>query len=128
MRHVVRENAMGYVESYILPVKAADLAAYAEIAAQSAAIWRRLGALTVMEATADKVPHGEVTSFPRSVLAEPDEVVVIANLTFRDREHRDAVMAAMFADAEMLALMERAPVDGRRMIWGGFDIIVNEGS
>ncbi len=116
---------MSYLDSFVVPVKRADLDAYRQIAAEMARRWRGLGALTVTEAVADGLPWGQATSFPRAVLAEPDEVVVVATMTFRNKAHKDAVTAAAFADPQMLALMERTPVDGARMIWGGFDIIVN---
>lgn len=58
--------------------------------------------------------------------ATDDEVVVVATMTFRNTAHKEAVVAAVFADPRMMALMERTPVAGARMIRGGFDIIVNE--
>ncbi len=116
---------MAYIESYVLPVETARLADYVRIAQESALIWRDLGALSVIEATAENAPIGELTSFPRAVLAKPDETIVVAYVTFQDRAHRDEVMAKMEQDSRMLTLFSSAPVDGKRMIWGGFDVVVS---
>ena len=119
---------MAYVQSYVLPVPTAQFDAYHKIAADSAVIWLELGALSVMEARAENATVGKLTSFPRSVLATEDETVVVAYITFRDRAHRDAVMAKMESDPRMLALFSNAPIDGKRMIWGGFETFVNMGA
>ena len=111
---------MAYVEVYVLPVTTARFDEYADIARRSADIWLSHGALSVTEARADNAPQGEHTSFPQSVRLEPGEEVVFSTLTFRDRAHRDAVMEAAMSDAQMMEMMENAPIDGRRMFWGGF--------
>lgn len=116
---------MAYIESYVLPVVTARIADYIAIAEESALIWRELGALSVMEARAVDAPVGEVTSFPRSVALTPEETVFVAYVTFRDRAHRDAVMARMEAHPRMMELFNTAPVDGKRMIWGGFEVVVD---
>ena len=114
---------MTYIESYVVPVVTARIDEYLAIARESALIWRELGALSVIEAQAVDAPLGEVTSFPRSVALTPEETVFVAYLTFRDRAHRDAVMARMESHSRMIDLFTLAPVDGRRMIWGGFEVV-----
>jgi len=116
---------MPYVDGYVVPVVAARFDEYARIATESAALWKSYGALSVVEARADDVALGEVTSFPRSVQLEEGEIVVFSYLTFRDRAHRDEVIAKCMADPRMNELFESAPVNGRRMIWGGFEMFVN---
>ncbi len=115
---------MAYVESYILPVETSRMDDYRKIAVESADIWLKLGALSVMEAVGTDTPFGSTTSYPRAVQLTPDETVVVAYLTFRDRTHRDEVMKKMEADARMIELFETAPVDAMRMIWGGFTSFV----
>lgn len=113
---------MSYVECYLLPVKTGERARYLDIVAQSAAIYKKLGVLSVMDSWGENTPLGEVTSFPRAVQLQPDETVVLSILTFRDRTHRDEVMARIEADAHLIDLFMSAPMDGRRMVWGGFDV------
>ena len=46
-------------------------------------------------------------------------------VTFRDRAHRDVVMAAAMQHKGFLAMKNDAPFDGKRMIWAGFEQFVN---
>lgn len=115
---------MKYVEAYILPIKTAQMEDYQIMATKIAAIWIKLGALSVVEAKADHAPVGELTSFPRAVLLEPDETVVFSYVTYRDRAHRNAVITLAMQDTEMMESLNFAGLDGKRMVWGGFEVIV----
>jgi uncharacterized protein YbaA (DUF1428 family) len=119
---------MSYIEFYVLPVTAARIDDYRRIAIESATLWRKHGALSVLEALADDAPVGEITSFPRSVQLKDDEVLVCAYITYRDRAHRDDVQSRVMADKRMEQLFQDMPVDGQRMIWGGFSTIVDTGA
>ncbi len=116
---------MPYAECFILPVVAARFEEYRTLAVESAAIWKELGALSVMEAKAENAPVGELTSFPRSVQLRDEELVVVSYITFRDRAHRDQVMEAAMKDPRFERIMREAPTDGKRMIWGGFEPFVS---
>lgn len=113
-----------YLESFVLPVPKEHQANSIKGATEMAAIWIELGALSVTEAQADDVPIGEVTSFLRSVQTKPDETAVVAFETFRDHAHRDAVNTAVHAAPCVANVMTLNHVDERRMIWGGFDVVV----
>lgn len=84
---------MPYVEGYLLPVKTDQFDTHIQQARAAALIWLELGALSVMEARAENAPMGTLTSFPRAVLLKDGEEVVFSILTFRDRAHRDQVVA-----------------------------------
>lgn len=112
---------MAYVDGYVLPVPKAKLDEYWKMAELGRSVWMEHGALTYCEALGDDVPYGEVTSFPRAVQATEDEVVIFSFITYRDRAHRDAVNAKVFADERMKGGIENAPFDGKRMIFGGFE-------
>lgn len=114
-----------YLDSFVVPVKRADLAVYRQVAAEMAALCCALRALSVTEAVADGLAWGDATSYPRAVQASDEEVIVVATIVFASKAQKDAVTTAAFADARMQACFDRAPVDGTRMIWGGFDVIVN---
>ncbi|MBL8772914.1 MAG: DUF1428 family protein [Phenylobacterium sp.] len=113
---------MTYVDGFVLAVPKAKLDAYKAQAALGAQVWMEHGALSYVEALADDTPYGELTSFPRSVMAQDDEVVVFSYITYADRAARDAVLAKVMAD-ERLKNTEMA-FDGKRMIYGGFQIFV----
>ena len=119
---------MAYVDGFIVPVPVAAVDAYLALAAHAAEVWLENGALSVVEAEADDAPIGEVTSFPRSVLATADETVFFSYITYRDRAHRDEVNARVMADPDMMARMNTAPFDAKRMIWGGFAVRIARGS
>lgn len=113
---------MAYVECYLLPVKTGQRALHLEIIEKSAAIYRELGTLSVMDCWGDNTPMGEVTSFPRAVQLQADETVVLSVLTYRDRAHRDEVTAKIETDIRLMELFMAGPFDGRRMVWGGFQV------
>ena len=118
---------MGYIDGYVLPVRRDRIDDYRKIAKTLLAIWIEHGALSAVEAVADDVPDGAVTSFPLSVKASPHETVVFAFITYRDRAHRDEVRAKAAADPRMQQPDARI-VDGERMIWGGFRCLVSMGA
>ncbi len=115
---------MSYVDGFIMVVPKAKLAAYTKLARKAAKVWKDHGALDYVEALADDVPYGKRTSFPRAVKMKPDETVIFSWIVYKSRKHRDAVMKKVMADPRMEMDMKNMPFDGKRMIWGGFKVIV----
>lgn len=115
---------MPYVDGFVLAVPKAKLDAYKAVAELAGKVWMEHGALSYVECVAEDVPYGELTSFPRAVQATDDEVVVFAWITYPDRATRDAVNAKVMADERMKHDPENQPFDGKRMIYGGFETIV----
>jgi uncharacterized protein YbaA (DUF1428 family) len=114
-----------YVDGFVLPVKKDRIGEYREIARQAGEIWREHGALEYVEAVADDVQPGKVTSFPQSVLLESDETVVFAWIVYESREHRDRVNARVMKDPRIAGMDTGSmPMDGKRMFWGGFKILL----
>lgn len=115
---------MTYVDGFLLAVETDKREAYRQGAEQAAAVFKEHGALQVVECWGDDVPEGEVTSFPMAVKRQPNETVVFAWITWPSRAARDAGMEAVMADARMQQVMQDMPVDTKRMIFGGFETIV----
>jgi uncharacterized protein YbaA (DUF1428 family) len=117
---------MAYVDGYVLPVPKKNVAAYRKLAAKAAKVFREHGALEVYECLADDVPMGKLTSFPRSVQRKPSETVVFSWIKYKSCAHRDKVNAKVMADPRMKKMMgpSAMPFDARRMIFGGFKVIV----
>jgi len=111
---------MTYYETFVAPVPRDKLDAYFAISAQMVPMWKAHGVLSVVETRPENVPTGKITSFPQAVQCNADEVPVFGFMTFHDRAHRDRVMGQAMADPAMGALMMQAPLDGKRMIFGGF--------
>lgn len=115
---------MSYVDGFVLAVQKNKLDAYKKLAELARDVWMEFGALSYVEAVADDVPVGELTSFPRAVQLKDDEVVVFSWITYASREARDAIMKKVMEDPRMKPDMENMPFDGKRMIYGGFKTIV----
>ncbi|MFY8094189.1 MAG: DUF1428 domain-containing protein [Niveispirillum sp.] len=113
-----------YVDGFVLPVPKDKLPAYKDLASIASGVWREHGALSYVECVADDVSNGEVTSFPRSVQATEDEVVVLAWITYPSKEVRDACNAKVMADPRIQCDPANMPFDGKRMFWGGFTTLV----
>ena len=111
---------MAYVDGFVIPVKKDRLDDYLRIAEESSVLFKEYGALSVVECVADDVPYGELTSFPRAVQAADDEVVIFSWITYPSKEVRDASNKRMMEDPRMKDAMENMPIDGKRMIFGGF--------
>lgn len=116
-----------YVEGFAIAVKAARKDEYVRFAKLAAKVFRDHGALRVVECWADDVKPGKLTSFPQAVALREDEAVVFAWIEFPDRATRDAAMKTTFDDPRMEAARTgEYPFDGARMIFGGFETLIDE--
>lgn len=112
---------MAYVDGFVIALPKANIEAYKALARISGEVWMSHGALSYVECLGDDVPLGEVTSFPRSVQAKDDEVVVFSWVTYRSRADRDEIMTKVMADPRLPQDPSTMPFDGKRMIFGGFE-------
>jgi uncharacterized protein YbaA (DUF1428 family) len=120
-----KEQPMNYVDGYVLAVPTANKQAYQALAEKAAAVFKKCGALTVVECWGDDVPEGKLTSFPMAVQRKPDETVVFSWITWPSKAVRDEGMKKSMEDPLMQQGMKDAPFDGKRMIFGGFQAIVS---
>jgi uncharacterized protein YbaA (DUF1428 family) len=118
-----------YVDGFVVPVKKTKVDEYSEMAGKVGAIYREFGAIEYKECVAEDVDPGKVTSFPRSVNLEDDEVVVFSWISYESKAKRDEANAKVMADPrikEMMDAGESATVmDAGRMFFGGFEVIVD---
>ena len=82
------------------------------------------GALKLVECWGDDVPDGKVTSFPMAVKCKPDETVVFSWILWPSRQARDEGMKRVMADPRLKPDVNPMPFDGKRLIFGGFEMIV----
>ena len=115
---------MNYVDGFVTPVRTADQEAYRQHARDTAEIFKEFGALSVVECWGDDVPEGKLTSFSLAVKRGPDEAVVFSWVTWPSKAVRDAGWVKVMADPRMQPGVISMPFDGKRMIYGGFQIIV----
>jgi uncharacterized protein YbaA (DUF1428 family) len=119
---------MTYFEGFVLAVPEANKEAYRKHAADAAPIFLDFGVKRHFEAWDSDVPEGKVTDFRKAVDAKPDEKVVFAWFEYPSKEARNAANEKMMSDPRMQEMGANMPFDGKRMIMGGFDAIVEEGS
>ncbi len=115
---------MPYVDGFVAAVPTANRAAYLTHASSAAALFKEHGALRVVECWGDDVPDGKLTSFPLAVQRTADETVVFSWVTWPSRAVRDAGWAALMADPRMQPGANPMPFDGKRLIYGGFETIL----
>lgn len=111
---------MAYVDGFVVPVKKARVEEYRELAAVAEKVWKEHGAIDYVECLADDVPQGEVTSFPRAVQLQEDELVAFSWIVYPSRERRDEVNRKVMEDPRIKPGLDDWPFDGRRLIFGGF--------
>ena len=108
---------MKYVDGFVVAVPADKKDAYREMAAKAAPLFKEFGALRIVECWASDVPDGK---------AEENEEVVFSWIEYPSKEVRDAANQKMMSDPRMKEFGESMPFDGKRMIYGGFESIIDE--
>ncbi len=114
---------MTYIDGFVAAVPVANREIYRKHAEEAAAIFKEHGALRLVECWGDDVPEGQLTSFPMAVKRKEDEAVVFSWIAWPSRQARDEGMKKAMADPRWQA--DSMPFDGARMIYGGFEVIVD---
>jgi uncharacterized protein YbaA (DUF1428 family) len=119
---------MAYVDGFVLPVPAKKLDAYRRLARKAGKIWKEHGAIEFRECAGDDLGTGTGVSFRGTVRARRGETVMFSWIMYRSRAHRDRVNAAVMKDPRIEKMMEdpkAVPFDVKRMLYGGFKVIVD---
>lgn len=112
-----------YVEGFVLAVPTARREEFIRHCLDAAPLFLRNGATRHVECWGVDVPKGQVTDFHRAVQASEDETVCFSWLEWPDRATRDRGQKAVFAQMEAGMVDNPMPFDGRRMIYGGFEVV-----
>ena len=115
---------MPYIEGFVAAVPTANKEAYIKQAREAVALFKKLGATRHVECWGDDVPKGALTDFYKATQAKDDETPIFSWIEYPDKATRDAANKAMMDNPDM-AKMEM-PFDGKRMFWGGFELVVDE--
>ena len=123
---------MAYLDGFVAAVPSAAKAKFEAHARKMDSIFLDFGATRVVETWGADVKPGKVTDFPGAVEAKADETVVFSWIEWPDKATRDAGMAKLmapdFKDERMDPEANPMPFDGKRMIFGGFQPEVVNGS
>jgi uncharacterized protein YbaA (DUF1428 family) len=119
---------MTYFEGFVVPVPQDNKDAYIKHATNFAPLVQDVGVRRMVESWESDVPEGKVTDFRKAVDAKPDEKVVFSFFEYPSKSERDAANEKFRSDPRMAEMGKDMPFDGKRMIMGGFESIVDEGS
>lgn len=117
---------MTYVDGFVAAVPTKNKDIYKTHAEKAAVVFKEHGALKLVECWGDDVPEGKVTSFPMAVKCKSDETVVFSWIIWPSREVSNQGMEKVMSDPRLQPESNPMPFDGRRMIYGGFEMIVEE--
>ena len=116
---------MSYIEGFVAAVPRANKDAYRRHATAALPMFKKFGATRMVENWGDDVPDGKVTDFKRSVKAKPEEDIIFSWLEYPDKATRDRANKEIMSDPSMKDLGASMPFDGQRMIYGGFEPILD---
>ena len=114
---------MNYVDGFLAAVPIENKQEFVEHSKMFTELAHKYGALEVVDCWEDDVPEGENTSMPLAVKKQDGEAVVFSWIIWPSKEIRDSGMQQLKNDPKASPEVNPIPFDGRRLIFGGFDVI-----
>jgi len=122
---------MSYIDGFVIAVPTANKQKFIAHANKGDSVFIDHGATRVVECWGADVPKGKTTDFQGAVAAQDDETVVFSWIEWPDKARRDGVMGRMEelskTDERLNSAKNPMPFDSKRMIYGGFEPIVEQG-
>jgi len=116
---------MPYVDGFVVPVPTENKEAFIDHAKKVDHLFIKHGALQVLECWGDDVPTGKTTDFYSAVKAKPGETIMFSWVLWPDKAARDAGNEKVHTDMQTMDYVSaEMPFDGKRLIYGGFESIV----
>ncbi len=115
---------MAYVDGFVLPVPKKNLKAYVRMAKLGEKMWKKHGAIDYKECIGDDLAVKFGVPFTRQLKLKPGETAVFSYIVFKSRAHRDRVNAKVMKDMNDFTSPEDMPFDMKRMVYGGFKVVV----
>ncbi len=112
---------MEHVDGFVTAVPTANREKFQAHLEYSAAVFKDLGAMKVVDGRGDDVPDGKLTSLPKAVQKKDNETICFSWIVWPSKEARDAGMKKVFADERMKPENNPMPFDGKRLIDSGFE-------
>ena len=122
---------MSYIDGFVLAVPTVNKQKFIAYATRFDSGFIDHGATRVVECWGTEVPRGKSTDFQGAVQATDDETVAFSWIEWPDKARRDHVMGRMDelgkTDERFDLAKNPMPFDGKRMIYGGFEPVVERG-
>jgi uncharacterized protein YbaA (DUF1428 family) len=115
---------MTYIDGFVAAVPTANKEAFLKHSREMGDMMKEYGVLKAVDCWGSDVPDGKLTSFPMAVQKKDDETVVFSWVTWPSKEARDAGWEKMMQDPRMQPGASPMPFDGKRLIYGGFEVIL----
>ena len=114
-----------YVDGFVIPIPRKNIAAYRRMATLASRVWMDHGALEYFECVGEDlaVPFGK--PFTKQIRLARGETVIFAWIVFPSKARRNRINAAVMKDPRLAGMdMKKMPFDVRKMVYGGFDVLV----
>jgi len=118
---------MTYVAGFVVAVPETKRQAYIDTANAGISLFREFGAQRQVEAWDDDVQEGKITDFRRAVKATPEEKIVFSWHEYASKSIAEEANKKIMSDPRMAEIGKDMPFDGQRMIYGGFEGILERG-
>ncbi|HMQ04425.1 MAG TPA: DUF1428 domain-containing protein [Pyrinomonadaceae bacterium] len=117
-----------YADVYLLPILEENVPEYKKIANAAGKIFMKHGALRYREYVASDLNVEEVVPFPKIIKLKPGETIIYAAVEFKSEAHRNSTMKKIMADPALMSMIpkgKKPPFDYKRMVYGGFKVLVD---
>lgn len=114
-----------YVDVYLLPIAEENVSVYKKIATKAGKVFVKHGALKYREYVMSDPKAEGIIPFPKALKLKPGETVIYAAVEFKSESHRNSTMKKIFADPELDPGDNPMPFDFKRMVYGGFKVLVD---
>ena len=119
---------MSYIDGFVIAVPTANKKKYIKHVRSADSVFMDYGATRILECWGDDIHSGTLTDFRKAVKATDEETVVFSWIEWPDKQTRDAAMKTImskdFKDKRMDPVNNPMPLDGTRIIYGGFAPVV----
>ncbi len=120
---------MSYFDGFVIAVPTENKQKFIDHANKFDNVFIEFGAIRVVECWGDDVSKGKLTDFYGAVQAKDNESIVFSWVEWPDKSSRDVAMdqmkSLMSTDERLNSENNPMPFDGARMIYGGFDSVLD---
>lgn len=118
---------MAYTDGFLIPVPTKNLAAYRKMSQMAGEVWMDHGALDYKECVAEDMnAKGMKQTFPQALKLKSDHTLVFSWIVYASKAERNRIIKVVMKDERLSGMsMETSPFDPTRMLYGGFDVIVD---